>query len=142
MTQKDKKLSEALSVDWLIDGKALLVDVKIPPDDMDEMPFTMQELLDYQDRLIIEKLDTATQSVHVVIKMPQTDKHPSAKETTSFKFQSHPRLGNIILVGLALNPVARFIMTVVSTVRRLHVKNFDTIDEAVAYINRISVKAD
>jgi hypothetical protein len=142
MPQDDKKLSEVLSVIWLIKGKALLMELKGTPGDMANLPFTMQELLDYQDRLIIEKLDMATQPVHLVINMPPTDKHPGAKETTSFKFQSHPRLGHIILVGMGLNPVARFIMTIVSKVRRLHIKTFDTVAEAVAYINRINVKAD
>jgi hypothetical protein len=142
MTHNDEKLSELLTVDWLIEGKALLLDLKGPPVDMDVPLVDMQELLDYQDRLIIEKLDTAANPVHLVIKMPQTDKHPPAKDVTSFKFQSHPRLGDIILVGLALNPVARFLMMIVGKVRNLQVKNFNTLDEATAYIKRVNLKAD
>lgn len=143
MSENDKKYAEMLTVEWVIEGKALLMEVKGPPAGMEMEEFTraeMDEILAYQDRLIIEKLDAAAHPVQLIINMPATDKHPPAKDVTSLKFQEHPRLDSIILVGLSLNPIARFMMTIVSKVRRVQVKSFNTLNEALAYVNRIHVK--
>jgi hypothetical protein len=80
-------------------------------------------------------LDKGRRPVHIMIDMRSMD-----KETTSIggsmkrSYYRHPNMGSFIIIGLNKKPVLRFISTLVARGAGIQFKNFDSREQALAYL--------
>lgn len=120
---------EMIALSWLVEGHILLLDIKVD---------SMEQAAMY-DQLIVDKLDSTPNTVDLIIRMPTGPLRnpPSLKQLTSFQYQKHPRLGYVVMVGIKTNPVARFLVTTMASIRGLRIQAFETMDEAVTFIKRM-----
>jgi hypothetical protein len=121
-------LENEIIIQWIDDKRILFVDVNVSA--TDQMPA--------YDQMLVDHLDLATDTVDLIIRLPRPKQAPpSLKRLTSYKYQQHPRLGYVVMIGLELNPIIRFLITSASKVRRLKMHTCSTLDEAVYFLRAI-----
>ena len=125
MTQTTN-LETELTARWIVDDKILFVDIRV----------TATNQMPVYDQMIVDYLDMSTsESVDLIIRLPKTNQTPpSLKRLTSYKYQQHPRLGYIVMVGLDINPIIRFLISSAAQIRRMKMRTFATLDEAVFFL--------
>jgi hypothetical protein len=83
-------------------------------------------------------IDYLTQSqaplVHLIINNLESSFTPSAKALPRLKFPKHPRCGWVILVG-PTNTFQRFVGAVATGLFKARQRMFDTMDEALVFLN-------
>lgn len=116
------------TIDWLVPGRVLEAVI------VEEV--SEQALLD-SDHVINEMLDTASQPVHFLIDVRQMKTHPSAQTTFKLTYYKHRNMGHFLIIGFSMNPMLRFLNTLVGRAVGFKVKDFKTRDEAIAYLTTI-----
>jgi len=117
-------LDNEISFRWIVDGQILFVDVKVEATDR----------MTTYDQMMVDYLDAATETVDLIIRLPRPkNTPPSLKRLTSYKYQQHPRLGYVVMIGLNINPVIRFFIASASKIARMKMRTFETLDEAIAF---------
>lgn len=119
-------LLRTAEITWLVEGSVLFMDIQA--DDPDELTL--------RDEAIVACLDSTQNTVDLILRMsPSTQtKPPSLKDLTAPRYQKHPRLGLVILVGIAKNPVARFLTASLATLRGLSLHTVETLEEAKSFL--------
>jgi hypothetical protein len=114
---------------WIVEGQILFMDVHVTA--TNQMPL--------YDQIIVDHLDMATaETVDLIIRLPKPKQAPpSLKRLTSYKYQQHPRLGYVVMIGLDLNPIIRFLITSASKIRRMKMQTFSTLEEAVYFLRAL-----
>ena len=121
-------LETEMNIQWIDDKRILFVDVNVEV--TDQMPL--------YDKMIVEYMDMAPGAVDLIIRLPRPKQAPpSLKRLTSYKYQSHPKLGYLIMIGLNLNPVIQFLIASAAKIRRMKIKTFNTLDEAVFFLRSV-----
>jgi hypothetical protein len=90
------------------------------------------------DEKIVDLMDSTPHQVDLILRVPEAQfkNPPSLKQLTSLKYQQHPRLGYVIFVGKKANPVVRFLITTITSIRGLKMHMFETLDEAMMFLQR------
>lgn len=112
---------------WLVAERVLLVDMSQgAPEDVG---------VRYDD-VIVAHLDSTPHIVDVVLHMPPRDprKPPSLRTLTSYKYQQHPRLGYVLLVGMAVNPLIRFLISASSSLIGMKSRSYETMADAEVFL--------
>ncbi len=83
-------------------------------------------------------LNEGTAPVHIIADVNELEKFPTnLRETSAFmQYLRNPSLGWVVVVGLSNNVLARFIVSVVSQVIRFHVTQRESIEEAMAFLEK------
>jgi hypothetical protein len=120
------------TVRWIVENEILLLDAQEASAPGDRS----------YDDMIIEHLDQATQPIKVIARIGNatSPNMPTPKRATDFKYLQHPRLEQVLLVGLRTNPMARFVSEVVKKVVGVKLKNFDTLEEALTYLEQMKTQ--
>ncbi len=100
---------------WVVEGQVLLLDIQTESD---------REALLY-DQMIMDQFNLASHSIDLIIKMPSSHTQPSFKHWMNGKYQQHPHLGHVIIVGAARgvsrDPKVRHAATLEDALSSLHV---------------------
>jgi hypothetical protein len=128
MMAQTTNLETEMTVKWIVDGQILFIDVKVTA--TNKMP-------DY-DQMIVDYLDATSNIVDLIIRLPQPKQAPpSLKRLTSYKYQQHPRLGYVVMIGLTVSPVIRFFITSAAKIRGLKMLAFPTLEDAERYLRSV-----
>jgi hypothetical protein len=121
-------LENEVSMQWIVDGQILFLDVRVSITD---------KMADW-DQMIVDYLDAAPGVVDLIIRLPRPKRAPpSLKRLTSYKYQQHPHLGYLVMIGLDINPMIRFLISSAAKIRRLKMQTFLTLDEAIFFLRGV-----
>ena len=121
-------LENEVSVSWIVEGQILFIDVNV----------TMTNKMSDYDQMIVDYMDATPNIVDLIIRLPKPKKAPpSLKRLTSYKYQQHPRLGYVVMIGLDLSPIIRFLISSAAKIRRMKMQTFATLDEAVLFLRSV-----
>jgi hypothetical protein len=128
MTQTTNLESEVIAK-WIVEGQILFIDVRV----------TMTDKMPAYDQMIVDYLDTSmSDAVDIIIRLPKPKQAPpSLKRLTSYKYQQHPRLGYVVMIGLDVNPIIRFLISSAAQIRRMKMKTFPTLEEAEFFLRGV-----
>ena len=118
----------SIQLSWYLENRVLLLTSQGESSD--------QDLLDI-DQPIIEHLNQSNAPlVHLIADHRKGGKMPSMKAAAQIQWPKHPQYGWGIMVGLT-NPVQRFLVAVASNFFKVRQRNFDTMDEALDFLNEV-----
>ena len=113
---------------WYIENCIILV--------ANEGTTTDQELFNV-DQQIVNYMNQATAPlVHVIVDNRKLTVLPSVKAFTQLTFPKHSQCGWVLVVGPA-NTLIRFINLIVTNVSQTRNRMFNTLDEALDFLNEI-----
>jgi hypothetical protein len=104
---------------WIVEGQILLLDMNTEPG---------PDAFLY-DQMVVDQCNFARHSIDLIVKIPPTQNATSLQPLMNFKSRQHPRLGEMIVVGLK---------SAMTTLRGTKMQSFETLEEAVSYLNRIN----
>jgi hypothetical protein len=111
--------------EWLVQDRVLKVLLPFAFDDGEAQKF---------DTDVLVYLDQASQPIHLVLDVRQVKTHPSMKTFFGWKHLKHPNLGYTMMIGMASNPVVRFMAGIVVKAVGVHLKDVESDDEALAHL--------
>lgn len=126
MPSDDDNSGHITTLEWIVEGHILLVNLKIK---------AVEDAMVY-DQMIVDRMNSTPHKMDLIVRMPDfaSQNCPSLKQLTSFKYQRHPRLGYVIFIGQKTNRLVRLLITTVASVRKLKTQTYETLDEAVAFL--------
>lgn len=116
-----------MSIDtkWLVEGQLLHV----------IFPAILEAaMMREYDTQMMEVLETATQKLHFIADLSGLKSLPGLSVLVGLRHPYHPQLGHGLTVGLTRNPVGRFLISMGTQLAGVHHKDFDTFNEARAYL--------
>lgn len=114
-----------IDINWVIEGQLLHV---VFPAHLEA-----SVLRDY-DEIMVQKLHAASKKVHFIADLSTIKTLPHLSVMVGLRHPYHPRLGYGLTVGLTRNPVGRFLISMGAQVMGVHQRDFNTFDEARAYL--------
>jgi hypothetical protein len=118
----------SITLEWLVEGK--LCHVALPS------LFDEAELHDYDTKLI-QALDSAPGKVHVIADFRQIKSLPPLRTLVSLRHPYHAHLGYGMTIGITRNSAIRFLITMGGQLMGMHHRDFDTFDQARAFITQM-----
>lgn len=100
---------------WIVEGQILLLDMKTDPG---------PDAFLY-DQMVVDQCNFAKHSLDLIVQVPPTTSANAINPLMSFKSCQHPRLGSMTIVGFK---------TSMTTLRGAKVQSFDTLDEALNFL--------
>ncbi len=89
------------------------------------------------DQPIIDYLNQCTVPlVHMIVDHRKGLGSPSSKALAQLSWPKHPKVGWMILVGMA-NPFQKFVVTVTSNFFKTRMRMINTMDEALDFLNQV-----
>lgn len=121
---------DMISVGWLVENSILKLQIGGTPDanaiiQTDDARF---------DDIILRYLEASDHTLSMVVHLQPTQSSPSVSRLRALKHPRHPRMGHIMLVNHNPTPLARFFISIVSSVSGIRLKSARSIDEAVAFL--------
>ena len=122
---KEVKVSQYLTLgqgthfEWIVEGQILLLDMETGPG-----PGAF-----LYDQMVVDQCNFARQSIDLIVKIPPTQNVASLHTLMNFKSRQHPRLGDMVVVGLK-SPM--------TTLRGTKMKSFETLEEALSYLSGVN----
>ena len=116
-----------MSIDtkWLVEGQLLHV----------VFPATLESaIMREYDVQMVERLDAASNKIHFIADLSGVRSLPGLNVLVGLRHPYHPRLGHGLTVGLTRNPVGRFLISMGTQLAGVHHRDFDTFNEARAYL--------
>lgn len=86
------------------------------------------------DRELVERLDKASQPLHLIVDFRPVKVHAGVQILSAWKHTRHPNRGRIVTIGIAGNPVTRFIARLGAQVTRSSLYDVRSFEEACAYL--------
>lgn len=111
---------------WLVPNR--VIEMVLPSNANDDA------VLAALDAEINVMLDTASQPVHVMLDVRTMKEYPSASTAMKMKYYKHPKLAQLIIIGLTANPVLRFLGGLVGKGVGIQMRDFGSREEALAYL--------
>jgi|GEM_PF-3813015 len=118
---KEVKVSQYLTpgqgthFEWIVEGQILLLDMETCPG---------PDAFLY-DQMVVDQCNFARHAIDLIVKIPPTLNAASLHHLMSFKSRQHPRLGDMIVVGLKSS---------LTTLRGAKMQSFETLEEALAFL--------
>ena len=116
------------NVEWLVPGR--VIEARIFEEASDEVLLALDPELNAM-------LDTASQPVHILMDVRNMKVYPSAQTTIKLKYYKHPQLGRLLMIGLAANPILRFLSALVGRGMGIQIKDFPSREAAQAYLTMV-----
>lgn len=114
--------------EWLIENQVCKV---VLPQEV------TQDILEAYDQLLINVLDQAANKIHMVADLRIIKTMPNLNQARKMRHPRHPHMGRVLMVGLNLNPIARFMASLVAQAAGVAYKAFDTYEEVFAYLEKM-----
>lgn len=115
-------------VSWLLEQRVILT--------YNEGVVSDQDMYD-NEGLILDYLNQCSVPlVHMVVDHRKGIGSPSSKTLAQLSWANSPKLGWLILVGMA-NPFQKFVVTVASNVFKTRMRMLNTMDEALDFLNQV-----
>lgn len=114
------------NVSWLIPDRVLSV---VLPENCTSSAMTTL------DSEVIALLDRAPHAIHVVVDLRPMKEYPTFDTSRKMKYFKHARMGELIVIGMTLNPALRFLGRLFGKSVGIDVRDFPTPEEAHAYVN-------
>lgn len=122
-------LENEIRFQWIVDERILFMDVNVEA--THKMPVYDQLIVDYLNA-------SSAEAVDLIIRLPKPKQAPpSLKRLTTYKYQKHPRLGYVVMIGLELNPMIRFLITSAAKVSGMKMRTFATLDEGIDFLRTV-----
>ena len=84
---------------------------------------------------MIERLNAASGKIHLIADVRDLKKGPSIREIVDTRHPRHPKLGQVLTIGLTRNVIGRFFFTWGAQVAGFQYKDFDSLEKARAYLH-------
>jgi len=97
---------------------------------------TDQDLLGVDQPIIDYMNHSDATLVHLIVDAANMTTPPSFKVVSQLKWPKHPQYGWAIIIGLK-NPIQRFFVAVATNVFKTRQRMFNTLDEALDFLNEI-----
>jgi len=97
---------------------------------------TDQDLFDLDESAVHYMDQGSAPLVHLIIDHRKGINSPSAKGLMQLKWPKHPKMGWIVMVGMA-NPLQKFVTAVASNFFKTRLRMVDTMDEALDFLNDV-----
>jgi hypothetical protein len=117
-----------IQLSWYLENHVMLLNNEGDSADQDVLKVD-QPILDYLNQ-------SQAPLVHLIIDNTRAKYIPSVKAITAVKWPKHPQYGWTILVGLT-NPFQRFVNVVATNFFKARQRMFDTMDEALDFLNEV-----
>jgi hypothetical protein len=114
-----------VEIEWLVEGRVCYVSIPEEVDGTDIVAY---------DKDLIQYLDHATGKIHLIADLRILHKVPPVRQIAALRHPRHPRLGQILTIGLANNFMGRFFFTMGARVVGIQHIDFASLDEARAYL--------
>ena len=105
---------------WIVEGQILLLDMQTDPG---------PDAFLY-DQMVVDQCNFARHAIDLIVKIPSTQNPSSLYPLMNFKSRQHPRLSCMIVVGMKSS---------MTTLRGTKIQSFETIDEALNYLNSVNI---
>ena len=115
-------------VGWLLEKRVILTYNEGVVADED-MFANEQPILDYLNECTVPL-------VHMIVDHRKGIGTPSSKALAQLRWPKHPRMGWMILVGMA-NPLQKFVVTGASNFFKTRMRMMNTMDEALDFLNEV-----
>jgi hypothetical protein len=112
-------------ISWLIPDRVLAVTL---PETCDSK--TMFAL----DSEVISLLSSASHTIHVVVDLRPMRNYPAFDTSRKMKYFKHARMGELIVIGMTLNPGLRFLGRLFGKTVGIDFRDFPTPEEAHEYV--------
>jgi len=89
------------------------------------------------DSMLIGILDQMPNKIHLIVDMRAHKITSHINDARNLKHTRHANLGRMLLVGLRINPTARFIVSLVAQIAGMPYKDFATEQEAFDYLHDV-----
>jgi hypothetical protein len=124
----------SVTYEWIVPDQ--LLRIVLPPQFNDDAA-------KQYDQDVLHFLEEAAHPIHLVVDLRQMDGNtaPSTSTLLGFKHSKHPNLGHVALIGLATNPLYRFLASVMLRVLGLRMRSVSTEEEALIYLEAINKKS-
>lgn len=86
------------------------------------------------DAALIRILDQMPHKIHIIVDMRAHKVTAHLNEARNLKHTRHPNLGRMLVVGLRINPTARFIVSLVAQIAGMPYKDFETEEDAFTFL--------
>ena len=120
--------SMGIEINWITEGQLLHV---VFPAHLESS--TLREY----DLLMVQKLEAASCKVHFIADLSVIKTMPGLSVMVGLRHPYHHRLGYGLTVGLMRNPVGRFLISMGAQVMGVHQRDFNTFNEARAYLRQM-----
>lgn len=90
------------------------------------------------NKAIVQYLEQGTAPIHLLIDVTEMGSIPSniAKIKQTFTYLDHPSIGWSLFIG-HMNAIEKFIVSITTQMSKLDAKTVDTIEDAIAVLNRV-----
>ena len=114
---------------WLVPGR--VIELTLPVLSNDD---ALMQAVDVEMKVM---LDSASQPVSILIDLRSMKEYPSASAAMKMTYYKHPNTERLIVVGMASNPILRFLGGLVGRGVGIQIKDFTTREEAQAYLTSL-----
>jgi hypothetical protein len=123
----------AITTSWFMSGRVVLVNI--------EGDITPQDIID-SNTAITNCIRAGEPPVYLIVDTDRMGHFPT--NINQFKqmisYLGEPNLRAIVVIGRAVNVLARFMASVLLQIARVELKVVNDMDEAVTYLNRLDQK--
>jgi hypothetical protein len=125
----------AISTSWFMSGRVILVQI--------DGDITTQDIVD-SNTAITNFIRAGEAPVYLIVDTERMGHFPT--NINQFKqmisYLSEPNLRSIVVIGHAVNVLARFMASVLLQLARVELKVVNNIDEAIEFLNRLDQKLE
>lgn len=126
--------SDIISVGWEIENQLLKILIGGASETHTQ---TLSDNAHYDD-VVIGYLDNATQPIHIIVHLQPVLSNPPVSSLLKLKHPRHPRTGYIVVVNASTTPIARFFISIVSSMSGVKLKSAVSMDEALAMLKTLT----
>ncbi|GEM_PF-2234175 len=114
--------------EWIVED--LVCKVALPQNITDS-------ILDEYDQVLLDVLEHMTHKIHLIVDLRLIKNMPNLNLARKMKHPYHPNIGRVLMVGLNINPIARFMASLLAQMAGISYKSFATYEETFAYLNQM-----
>jgi len=115
-------------LNWLLENRVILT--------FNQGIVTDQDMFDNDEPVTAYMNQCSAPLVHMIVDHRKGIGTPSSKAMAQLNWPKHPKMGWIILVGMA-NPFQKFVVAVTSNFFKTRMRMLNTMDEALDFLNQV-----
>jgi len=122
--------SNIISVGWLVENQILKIQIGGAPD---THTLTISDNEHYDD-VALAYLESATQTVNIIVHLQPALSNPPVASLLRLRHPRHPRVDHVFVVNASATPIARFFISIISSMSGVKLKSAASMDEAMSLI--------
>lgn len=101
------------------------------------LPFKFDDVIaKHYDKTLVTYLDAAQSPIQLIVDVQQTRVHPAINTLLDWRHIRHPKLEQVIVVGLSRSPIVRFITNIMTKVVGFRLTGADDMAHALALLTK------